>query len=236
MASKQFSRCLFALLIPAILAAAGSRRAHAQSRSDVAVSNPRPSAGRIPLAPSKGYACPRHYPSLDVGLGLRTFAPDMSGLSGVYGGTPRFGFSTLLSGVVEIGVSDLFSFQADAGTTLTSENQGYQGLAGIAFSLRSFSNPNLRTRFGAGVAICSFKAEVFHIITEAGATGLYACGGLEYLPLPHTAFEIYGGYTLYPRVSTLTDLRIGPGPYDQVFHASVDFSRVIIGLRFKWLS
>jgi hypothetical protein len=222
MSRTRVSRYLLVLLIPALLVSA---RAQVPESPDSL-----PGVGAIPLAPAQGYHFPRAYPCLDVGFGLRTFSPDLSGLSQVYGATPSFGLSPVLCGVVEIGCSGTLGIQVNAGRSLGGgSNEGYQGLAGPLLYLHPFSNPGLRPCLSAGVAICSFRGSTTEqsIVTVAGATGFYASAGLEYRLARGRAIAIYAGYCSYPRVSSSYT---GGG---QAIDAAVDFSSAIIGIQLE---
>ena len=230
-------RYLLALLIPAMIASArGQLPEPADSRGPGQTDRPLTSsltpdgsapADTIPLASARGYHFPREYPCLDAGAGLRTFNPDLSGLSGIYDGTPSFNLSPLFCIVIELACSNVISIQLDSGISLaSSEYKAAQGIAGPIFYFHPFSNPDLRLWLGTGVAVCSFKGEESGLITGAGANGFCATAGLE-CPLGQShALDVYGGYCSYPRVS---------GTYQQS-KPSVDFSNVIVGLRLKWLT
>jgi hypothetical protein len=188
----------------------------------------------VPPASADEYRMPRDYPCLDIGFGLRTFSPDLSGLRNVYGGTPSFGLSPLVSGVVELACTEKFGAQVDAGASFASgDNQAYQGLAGLVYRCHPSSNPDFWLCFGAGVAACSFRGQTSSIITEAGATGYYTSAGLGYPLGRDRTMEIYAGYCSYPRVSTVFP-SYAP-PETPGIDASVKLSSVIVGLRLKRL-
>jgi hypothetical protein len=189
--------------------------------------------GAIPLAPDKGYRWPRAYPRLDVGLGLRTFHPDLSGLAGVYGGTPRFNLSPSACVMVELACSEGIGIQLDAGQVIKGgKDEASQGLAGLVSYLRPFANRDIRPHLGAGVAVCSFHGDGSTYAIDAGATGFYISAGLELQLRRSGALDLYGGYCSYPRVST-THLE-GEGSGNSPVKASVDLSNVILGFRFKY--
>jgi hypothetical protein len=238
------SRCLFALLFPAMFAPAQAQLPEPADPgrpggASLAAPNLPPhglldSTRAVPPASADKYRMSRDYPCVDIGFGLRTFSPDLSGLSKVYGGTPSFGLSPIVSGVVELACTENFGAQVDAGASFASgDNQAYQGLAGLEYRCRPSSSPDLRLCFGAGVAVCSFRGESSLIIAEGGATGFYTSAGLGYPLGRDRTMEIYAGYCSYPRVSTVFPSYATPETPG--INASVKLSSVIVGLRLKRL-
>jgi hypothetical protein len=187
------------------------------------------SVGAIPLASAEGYNFPRDYPCLDVGVGLHTFSPDLSSLVELYDGVRALGLRPVVCGVVEIACSDALGIQVDAGKSL----DGFQGMAGLVYYFRPFSNPDLRPCLSAGVTICSFHAREPNIITRAGARGFYARAGFEFRLGRSGAVAFYAGYCSYPRISAI--FTPCSAPADQGIDVSVDPSSAIVGFQLKGL-
>lgn len=244
MSATNVARLWVSILISGLVVSAGAQTPEPPDSSRTAAALPAPSirptsipslnVGEIPLAPAAGYRLPRKYPRLDLGAGVRTFNPDLSGLSNAYDGTPSFGLSPMFCWMIELACADVVGLQADAGVIPSNDTrEAFQGTAGLVAYLHPFANPALRPCLGAGVAVCSFRAEADDIITVAGETGFYVTAGLEYLLGPDAALNFYSGYCSYPRVSTTyVDYSVSGG---QEIDVSLDLSNVTFGLRLKWL-
>lgn len=187
---------------------------------------------RIPLASDAGYRLPRDYPALEIGFGLRTWNPDVSGLAPVYGKTPTFPLSPLVCSVVTLSLSDVWAVQADAGTTFTRDrNYAYQGLLGLVVRPSLGSAATLRPFLGAGVTACSFHGEESETASEGGKTGFYAHAGTSFRLSPGSSLEIYAGYCWYSPVTT--EFSIGGAPEERV-QLKVELSTLILGARVQW--
>jgi len=215
---------LLSLVLPSFVSAVGSESTApaAQTRE-----------GEIPFARAQGRPFPRQYPALDLGFGLCTFSPNLSGLSEVYGRTPSFGLNPMLSASVEIAFSRNVGALGDAGFSLMgSESDAAQGMVGLVAYLPAFSSRQLRPSFCVGVALCSMSGRESETITDTGATGWFGRAGVE-VPLGHSAaLDLFGAYCAYQGVHT--DAFVAGQPT----RVSLDLSNVVFGLRFKqptWL-
>jgi len=185
--------------------------------------------GRLPLAPSKGYERPRFHPSVNFGLGMRTFHPDLSGFAELLGRTPSIDLSPVTSVFVEFNFSDLVSLQVDGGTIRGSTaTNGHHGLLGLVAYPRVFPDPRLRPSIGAGLSFCHFHTHHSGFLVYAGAQGWYATVGLEYRA-HGPAVQIYAGYSSVGPISTT----VQGESIEEPARVSMNLSSVMLGIRLK---
>jgi hypothetical protein len=183
----------------------------------------------LPLAPSKGYERHRFQPSVNFGLGLRTFDPDLSGFAGLLGATPSIDLSPVTCVFIEFNLSDLISIQADAGTLPGSAGtDGHQGLLGLVAYPRLFPHSRLRPCIGAGVSFCQFDTQYSGFRIHAGTEGWYATAGLEYR-VQGPVVQLYACYSSMERISTIVE----SDTVEERVRVSMDLSSVMFGIRLK---
>jgi hypothetical protein len=194
--------------------------------------------GKLPLAQAEGHRYPRRFPALNLGLGIRTYSPDFSGLAGVFGTTSSFGSSPLLTCIAEMTVADALGIQLE-GAMAFGEGKSYQGSVGGAYYVPLLSSGTLRAFVGAGVLWGSINEEKSGIRVEGGGIGFSGTAGVQ-IQLGHDgAVDLFGGFYSLPQVATtFTDYRTPPQgttPVMVTIPASVKLSSVIFGLRLKFL-
>jgi hypothetical protein len=94
----------------------------------------------LPLAPVIDQHMPRYYPSLALGIGLRTISPDLSGLTAATG-TPAISEGILLDFLPELLVTGEIGVQVDLGF---GRGPTYTSGATIVLYAHPFENPDLR--------------------------------------------------------------------------------------------
>jgi len=191
---------------------------------------PAPPSGRLPLAASGGMRPSRNYPLLlDCGVGLRTFNPDLNGLSEAFGSTPTFSFSPMVTGIIEIAVIEILSVMVEAG--ISPNDEGFAADAGIVFYVPLPANRDLRPFAGVAMSWCSVGGSYSGLNMTGGARGFTFTIGLEYVAKGVLAFDLFGGYSSFPTVST-TFADYSP---PRSISATLDFSGAAFGLRLKFL-
>ncbi len=187
--------------------------------------------GTLPLAPAERYPYPRYFPALDFGIGLRTYDPDLSGLTGVFGKVPSLGLSPFVSAITEIALTEAFALQLEGGMSVGGE-EAFQGSIGGIYYVPLTSSKKVRAFLEAAILLCSFNARQSGIIVEGGGAGASVTAGLQLLLGTSMAVDIYAGYSALPEVNTqFTDY----SSTSTGIPASVDMSSAMFGLRIKFL-
>jgi len=185
--------------------------------------------GAIPLAADPGYPRMRRYPTFDLGIGIRSFGPDLSGMSGVFLSLPSV-TNPLLTFSFEVAISEVFALLADGAHTASEPEVG-EGLIGAIYYVQPFEDHDVRPYISAGIAICSIEIRSGPY-ADAGATGFFGNVGLEFRAFP-VALDVYAGYHGFPTVSTTW---IDPYAAGTPVGASLNLSSFVFGLRLKILS
>ena len=191
--------------------------------------------GTLPLAPAEGYPYPRYFPAIHIGLGMRTFNPDFSGLAAALQKTPSLGVSPLMTGLVEIAIIEAISIQAEGGVSIGGE-ESFQGSIGAVYYLPLNSTRSVRLFAGAAFFGWNFSALLSGIRVDGGQSGFCGTAGVEIHVNQAAAVDLYGGYCPLPTVSTIFyDYQRSPQSA-QAVPASVKFSSLLLGLRISSLS
>jgi hypothetical protein len=185
----------------------------------------------LPLAPAEGYSYPRYFPSLDLGIGLHTYAPDLSGLSKVFGKTPSLGISPLVTGIAELAIAEAFAIQIEGGLSMR-KGKAYQGALGGAYYIPLGSSGEVHAFLGAAILICSLGAEQSGIRVEGGGAGFSGTAGVEIMLGTTAATDIYAGFCSLPEVATSFNDWVSPTQRTSV-PASIKLSSLVFGLRIK---
>ncbi len=187
----------------------------------------------LPLAPAEGYPYPRYFPSLDLGIGLHTYAPDLSGLSKVFGKTPSLGISPLVFGIAELALAEAFAIQIEGGLSIGGQNS-YQGSLGGAYYIPLGSSREVHAFLGAAILICSLSAEQSGIRVEGGGAGFSGTAGVEIKLGTTAATDFYAGFCSLPEIATSFDDWVSPTQRTSV-PASIKLSSLLFGLRIKFI-
>jgi hypothetical protein len=187
-------------------------------------------SGPLPLSPSHLLYRERAYPFLlDFGVGIRTFSPDLDGLSQVFQGTPSFSYSPLVTAHVELAVVEMFSVQAEAGTSTSSD--GFTASVGFVFYVPIPTLRSLRPFIGAALEWCTVSGSYSGFDMAAGARGYSVTAGLEFLTKGVVGMDLLCGYAFFSPVSTtISDYTLA-----HPATATIDFSGPTFGLRLKFL-
>ncbi len=192
---------------------------------------------KLPLAQAEGYPYPRYFPALDFGIGLRTYGPDLSGLSGVFGKTPSLGISPMVSGVAEIALSEMFAMQCEAALSIGGESAAQANLGGVYF-ISLVPSRTVKAFLGAAIVFFSMDSKASGLIVEAGGTGFSGTIGVQLQLGQSGAMDVYGGYCSLPDVATeFSEYKSptqGTPPQEVKTPVSVKLSSPIFGLRFKF--
>ncbi len=189
-------------------------------------------SGKLPLAPAEGYLYPRYFPALDFGIGLRTYSPDFSGLSGVFGRAPNLGVSPFLSAIAEMAIMEALAIQAEGGISVGGD-KAYQGSLGGVYYLPLISSKKLRAFVGAAYTFCSLHYSSSGIIVEGGGSGFSGTAGLQLHLGTAAAVDVYAGYSSLPEVTTqFSDWTVSGNRI--TVPASVKLSSPMLGLRIKF--
>ena len=183
--------------------------------------------GRIPLAPGAEYERPLTYPRLRLGIGLRSFHPDLSGLRPVYGKTPSVLLSAVWTVLLEVDISRTLGIQFDGGTIFASEKtEGFHALCGPVVYPDLGLGGAWRPFMGGGLSASRYTATIDDYVSDGAATGWYVMAGLLTSRWSDVAVQLYGGYSSSSPISTNF---YGAG-IDPV-RVSVDLSTLMIGFR-----
>jgi hypothetical protein len=194
---------------------------------------------QLRAAERSGYPRERAYPVFAIGFGVRTYSPDTKGLQQTTG---SFSYGGLITVGVEIVISRSFGIQAEGGGT--TENEGRYASIGPVIYLPVFSNPGISPFLGGGLAWTSSKGGGNGLLLNAGAKGYYFTGGVEFNMGIAAAFDIFGSYLGFRKVSTtFQDIwassvqNPGTPPANPASvpaaEASMNFSHFTAGIRLK---
>lgn len=190
-----------------------------------------PLPGRIPLAPGAEYETPLTYPRLRLGIGLRSFHPDLSGLRPVYGKTPSVPLSAVWTILLEVDVSRTLGIQFDGGAIFASDStRGFHALCGPLVYPDLGLGGTWRPFVGGGLSASRYTATIDDYVTDGAATGWYVMAGLLTSHASDVAFQLYGGYSSSSPVST----DFYGGGFEPPVRVSADLSTLMIGIRVLW--
>jgi hypothetical protein len=194
----------------------------------------------LPFAPAIDHHMPRYYPSLALGIGLRTLSPDLSGLTAATG-TPAISEGILLDFLPELLVTREIGVQVDLGF---GRGPTYTSGATIVLYAHPFENPDLRPFLELG-GVWTFitgdlgsgpqNGHMGYFGTAGG--GVRAGAGIEYLSAegPGIALDVS-----YEHIARKSDLFYdwgdwtGSGESYRVVPVSVDLSSFRFGIRVKF--
>jgi hypothetical protein len=189
--------------------------------------------GKLPLASAEGYVYPRWFTAVHLGIGLRTYSPDLSGLSEALGRNPSLRISPLLSALTEVALAEEFSLRIEGAISIGG-SKCYHFVIEPVYYIKQIASKSVRPFVSAGVLICSLDGEVSGIIVKAGGTGFSGTVGMEMLAGSAAALELYGSYCALPKVTTTFADWTSPSQRREV-PASLNLSSLIFGLRIKIL-
>lgn len=194
----------------------------------------------LPLAPAIDHHMPRYYPSLALGIGLRTLSPDLSGLTAATG-TPAISEGILLDFLPELLVTREIGVQVDLGF---GRGPTYTSGATIVLYAHPFNYPDLRPFLELGGAWTFITGDLgsgpqngpMGYFRTAGG-GVRAGAGIEYLSAegPGIALDVS-----YEHIARKSDLFYdwgdwtGSGESYRVVPVSVDLSSFRFGIRVKF--
>jgi hypothetical protein len=192
---------------------------------------------RLPLASTEGYVYPRYFPALNFGIGFRTYDPDLSGLSRVFGTTPSFGLSPLITGFAEIAIAEAFAIQIEGALSAGGEKAN-QGAVGGTYYVPLVSSRTVHAFASAAILWCSITAEKSGIVVQGGGVGFSGTTGVQLQLGKKAAVEVCGGLCSLPDVATtFTELKPSTqnSPAQTVtVPASIKLSSLTFGLRLKF--
>jgi len=163
--------------------------------------------------------------AIELGIGLRTFNPDLSGLASAFEHTPSSVLTVVVSALIEADISKVGGIQLDAGPLLSTAGlSGCQGLLGVILYPPLLIRPAHRVFLNGGMSAASFSYEKSDLIAKAGHSGWYAGAGWERRLGRDREVQFYGAYSSAPRVSKNSS---GGSAW-------VDVSSVMVGARIKW--
>jgi hypothetical protein len=184
----------------------------------------------LPLARVSGLHMPRYYPSFAIAFGMRTIAPDLSGLAPATGVAPRMDISPVFDIVPEFLITEEIGLQADAG--ISPGDKCHTASLAIVLYAHPFGDPGLRPFLEGGYLWTSMGGSASGLDFSAGGGGFRLGGGIEFQLGSVVGIALDVCYVWIGRKPTVfTDWVDGAEVGTPV---SVDLSTLQFGIRIKF--
>lgn len=239
-------RALVTRTVPGSSGSEGSRRESRPQGAGGSLSSravlPSPYAAEpLPLARVSGLHMPRYYPCLAFAFGMRSFAPDLSGLAPATGKAPRMDISPVIDIVPEFLITEEIGIQADAG--ISPGDKCYTASLSLVLYAHPFEDPGWRPFLEGGYFQSSIGGSVSgHDVSVGGSAsgvdfsmgggGLRLGAGIEFHLGSTVGIVLDVCYENTGRISAVfTDWQEGQQVNVPV---SVDLSSLQFGVRIKF--
>jgi len=184
----------------------------------------------LPLARISGLHMPRYYPCVAFAFGIRSYAPDFSGLASATGSVPRMDISPIIQVLPEVLLTEEIGIQADAG--ISPGDKCYFSAISLVLYAHPFGDPGWRPFIEGGYVWTSMGGDLGGIDFTAGGGGLRLGAGIEFLLGSTAGIVLDVCYDHLAKKSSFFSDWMNQG--EPAAPVSLDLSSIQFGIRLKF--